>query len=51
MDLSKINSMAAAWCEFSPDEELRIILERKAILTEDFSLDWKSSCSISLMCL
>ena len=51
MDLSKINSMTAARCEFSPDEELRMILESKAPSTDGFSSDWKSSCSISLICL
>jgi len=48
MDLSRINSIAAVRCEFKPDEELRMILEIKIPSTEDFSLDWKSSCSISL---
>ena len=48
MDLSRINFMAAARCEFSPDEELRIMPEIKAPSTESFSSDWKSSCSISL---
>ena len=50
IDLSNINFMAAAWCECSPDEELRIILESEAPSTDGFSLDWKSSCSISLIC-
>ena len=49
MDLSRINSMAAARCEFPPDEESRMILEIKAPSTEGFSFDWKSSCSISLI--
>jgi len=40
--------MAAARCEFRPDEELRIMLEIKAPSTKGFSSDWKSSCSISL---
>lgn len=49
MDLSKINSMAAVRCEFSPDEVLRMILESKLSSTEGFSSDWKNSCSISLI--
>lgn len=49
MDLSKTSSIAAARCGFSPDEVLRIVLESKATLAEGFSLDWKSSCSISLI--
>jgi len=40
--------MAAARCEFRPDEELRIMLEIKAPSTEGFNSDWKSSCSITL---
>jgi hypothetical protein len=49
MDLSRINSMAAVRCEFRPEEELRIMSDTKAPSTEGFSLDWKSSCSISLI--
>ena len=40
--------MAAARCEYRPDEELRIMPEIKAPSTEGFSSDWKNSCSISL---
>ena len=37
-------------CGCSPDEELRIVSESRAASIKGFSLDWKSSCSISLMC-
>ena len=49
MDLPKINAMAAVWCGLSPDEELRIVLGSKVASTKGFSLDWNSSCSISLI--
>ena len=49
MDLSRINSIAAARCEFRPDEELRMMSETKASSTNGFSSDWKNSCSISLI--
>ena len=49
MDLSRINSIAAVRCGFKLEEELRMMLETRAPSTEDFSLDWKSSCSISLI--
>jgi hypothetical protein len=41
--------MAAVRCELRPDEELRMMSDTKAPSTERFSLDWKSSCSISLI--
>ena len=42
--------MTAARCELRPDEEFRMISETKAPSTEGFSLDRKSSHSISLTC-
>ena len=41
--------MAAVRCKFSPDEELRMVSETRVSSTECFSLDRKSSCSISLI--
>ena len=49
MDLSKISSRAAVRCGLSPDEELPMILESRFASTKGFSLDWKSSCSMSLI--
>ena len=49
MDLPKINPMTAVRCGLSPDEELRIVLGSKVASTKGFNLDWKSSCSISLI--
>jgi len=43
-----INSMIAVRCELRPDEELRMMPEIKVPSTEGFSLDRKSSYSISL---
>jgi len=49
IDLPKINRMIAVRCGLSPDEEPRITLGSKVGSTKGFNLDWKSSCSISLM--
>ena len=51
MDLSNINSVAAVRCQFRPEEELLMRSDSKAPSTECFSLDWKSSCCISLTSL
>lgn len=51
IDPSNINSMAAVRCGFPPDEQLRMMSESKEQSTEGFRLDWKSSYSISLICL
>ena len=39
IDLSKINSMDAARCEFSPEDELLMISEREEPSTDDLNFE------------